>query len=58
MVVVATTDQVTRARLRFDRCFGGTISVVAAAEPQEMRSFAFTYEWGAIIKAETVQRSC
>jgi hypothetical protein len=58
IVLVTTTPQDTRARLRVGRCFGGDIYVMTAPVPASEWPDAIFYEWGAIIKALVLQRSC
>lgn len=58
MVLVATAPQDTRARLRFERCFGGRIYIVNSAFPVREWPYEIAYEWAATIKALVVQRSC
>ena len=59
IIVVSGTQQVTRARLRFDRCYHGTILMVPA-DPGGLWNWVSTvaYEWGATAKALTFQRGC
>jgi hypothetical protein len=58
IVLVATTPQNTRARLRLGRCFGGKIYVVDAPLPRHEWLQAIAYEWGAMTKALFFQRRC
>jgi hypothetical protein len=58
IVLVATTPQNIRARLRLGRCFGGKVYVVDAPLPARAWPYAIAHEWGAITKAMVVQRSC
>jgi hypothetical protein len=58
MVLVATTPQDTRARLRAGRCFGGRIYVISAPLAPSQWPYAIAYEWGATIKALLFQRTC
>lgn len=58
IVLVATTPQDTRARLRVGRCFGGKIYVVNAPLPASEWPGAIAYEWAATFKALFLQRSC
>ena len=59
MIVVSGAAQTTRARLRFSRCYSGTV-LVDPVEPGGFfsRAYSVVYEWGAMIKALTIQRSC
>ena len=56
--VVTTADQVWRARLRFSRCWSGSLRVVRADSSIHSRIRAVPYEIAATIKAETLQRGC
>jgi len=58
VILVAIRPQAFRARLRLGRCYGGRIELVAS--PIRLRQYPFRvlYEWGATLKALTVQRSC
>ena len=58
VVLVATTPQDTRARLRLGRCFPGRIYVVNAPLPAGQWPAAIAYEWAATMKALLFQRSC
>jgi hypothetical protein len=58
MEVVTTADQVWRARLRFSRCWSGSLSVVRSNSSIYTRMRAVPYESAATIKAETLQRGC
>ena len=58
IVLVTTTPQDTRARLRVSRCFSGSIYVTTAPLPAYEWPYALAYEWGAIIKALLLQRNC
>jgi hypothetical protein len=58
IVLVATTPQDTRARLRVGRCFKGKIYVINAPLPAWDWPWAIVYEWGATIKALFLQTSC
>ena len=58
IVLVTTTPQDTRARLRVGRCFPGSIYVMTAPLRAYEWPYALAYEWGATIKALLLQRSC
>ena len=58
VVVVTITPQAFRARLRLERCFGGQVYVMTGSLPLNSWPYQIAYEWGATIKALTVQRSC
>jgi uncharacterized SAM-binding protein YcdF (DUF218 family) len=59
IIVVSGTQQVTRARIRFDRCYHGTVLMVPA-DPGGLGAWVSTviYEWGALPKALIWQRGC
>lgn len=59
VIVVAGRPQATRARLRVERCFAGAIEVVGV-DPRSFEQWIYqiAYEWGATIKALTIQRGC
>lgn len=59
IIVVSGTQQVTRARIRFDRCYHGSILMIPA-DPGGLLSWVYTvvYEWGALPKALIFQRGC
>jgi len=58
IVLVTTTPQDTRARLRVGRCFGGSVYVISAPLPPSQWPYAIVYEWGSTVKALVFQRSC
>jgi hypothetical protein len=58
IVLVTTTPQDTRARLRMRRCFSGSIYATTAPLPAYDWPYALAYEWGATIKALLLQRNC
>jgi hypothetical protein len=58
VAVVAITPQVSRARLRLERCFGGQVYVMTAPIPLGSWPYEIAYEWGALAKAVVLQRSC
>jgi uncharacterized SAM-binding protein YcdF (DUF218 family) len=60
IIVVSGRAQTTRARIRVERCYGGTVLMVPAAAPSPFSAAAgdVVYEWGALLKAELWQRSC
>ena len=59
LLVVSSIPQTTRARIRIDRCFHGTV-LFDPVSPGGIAQwfFSLAYEWGALIKAFTLQRSC
>jgi hypothetical protein len=58
IVLVTTTPQNTRARLRVARCFGGKIYVVDAPLSLIRWPYSIVYEWAALIKALIFQPVC
>jgi hypothetical protein len=58
VVLVTTTPQDTRARLRVGRCFPGRIYVMTAPLPAYEWPYALAYEWAATLKALLLQRAC
>ena len=59
-IVVTTDDHVLRARMRFRRCFRGTIGVVGAALPpgSASRLRLLEHEWLGVIDASLLDRGC
>jgi len=58
IAAVAIAPQDSRARLRIERCFTGPVYVVTAPIAPTSWPFQIAYEWGALIKAMVIQRSC
>jgi len=58
MVLVTTRAQDTRARIIAERCFGGSVYVITAPLPASSWPYQIAYEWGALLKALVVQRTC
>jgi hypothetical protein len=58
VVVVTMTPQASRARLRVERCFPGQVNVVTTPIPLSSWPYQLAYQWGALMKALLVQRSC
>jgi uncharacterized SAM-binding protein YcdF (DUF218 family) len=58
LIVVSSTPQATRARLRVKRCFDGSVYVVTARPRLRDWPGEVIYEWGALIKALAWQTSC
>jgi uncharacterized SAM-binding protein YcdF (DUF218 family) len=58
MIVISSVPQATRARLRFKRCFSGTVYVVPAKPDLGTWAYEVVYEWGALAKALIWQRGC
>lgn len=58
VAVVAITPQVSRARLRVERCFAGQVYVVTAPIRLGTWPYQIAYEWAALVKALVTQRGC
>ncbi len=58
LLVVAGREQTFRARLLAARCFPGRVQVLPASTHWWEVPFQVIYEWGATIKAETVNSGC
>jgi uncharacterized SAM-binding protein YcdF (DUF218 family) len=58
VVLVTTPDQDTRARIRFGRCFTGSLYVVTTPLPASEWIYQIAYQWAASFKALVLQRSC
>jgi uncharacterized SAM-binding protein YcdF (DUF218 family) len=58
VALVTTPDQDTRARIRFGRCYDGSLSVVTTPLPAAEWPYAIAYQWAAIFKATVLQRGC
>jgi len=58
LIVVTSTDQTTRARLRFERCTSVNIRYVTTPIRKRQWPYHIAYEWGALGKALLLQRSC
>jgi hypothetical protein len=58
IAVVTITPQASRARLRVERCFDGQVYLVAAPLTRSSWPYQIAYEWGALVKALVLQRSC
>ena len=58
IALVTITPQDSRARLRMERCFSGHVYVMTAPIRAAMWPYELAYEWGATVKALTINRSC
>lgn len=58
LIVVAGTSQLTRARIRFDRCTKVHIAYVGAEPRLVAWPYQIAYEWAALTKALVWQRGC
>ncbi len=57
LIVVASTDQITRARMLLGRCWHGEAQFVGVPHSQPF-IWRAAYEWGATLKALTIKRGC
>lgn len=58
IVLVTTRGQDTRARMLLRRCFGGSTYVITASTPLSNWPYEIAYQWGALVKALVVDRTC
>ena len=58
MIVVPEKSQATRARLLFKRCTSVPMRIVPVTDPGSRLAFDVVYEWGALLKAIVLVRSC
>ncbi|MCM3921436.1 YdcF family protein [Frankia sp. AiPs1] len=58
LIVITSTSQSTRARLRLGRCYPGEVRMIGVPPPRRMWPYMITYEWAAMGKALLFQRSC
>jgi hypothetical protein len=58
LVLVTGPQQDTRARIRMERCFGGSVYVVTGSLPLSIWPYQIAYEWAALFKALVLQRGC
>ncbi|HEY0536552.1 MAG TPA: hypothetical protein VGD29_33620 [Actinoplanes sp.] len=58
VILVTTPDQAKRAELRVSRCFAGDISVATARLPLIQWPWQVVYQWGATLKAYTLETTC
>jgi len=58
LMVVPATTQTTRARLLFERCTDVDLRFVPVRGPLWRFAYQVAYEWGALLKALTLHRSC
>ena len=58
ITVVTTADHVTRARLRFARCWSGPLAVVSAPDSREDVLRHLPYQSAALVKAMLWERGC
>ncbi len=58
LIVVSERSQSTRARLLFKRCTSAQLHMVPVDDPVSHLPYDVAYEWGALLKALVLQRSC
>jgi uncharacterized SAM-binding protein YcdF (DUF218 family) len=58
IIVVSERSQATRARMLFKRCTPVQLEMVPVADPRNHLPYDVVYEWGALLKALVVVRSC
>ena len=59
LTLVTSSPHVTRARLLFDRCFHGTLTVAGSRPPPNARGReAIIHEWMGFLHARIVARGC
>lgn len=58
LLVVTSTSQSTRARIRLDRCFDGAALMQGVSPPRRLWPYMIAYEWAAMGKALVLQRHC
>lgn len=58
LILVTSTPQDWRARLRTSRCYSGKIYVATGSLSRQEWPGALLYEWGATLKALLLQREC
>ena len=58
VVLVTVRAQDTRARMLMKRCYSGSVYVVTAPLALADWPYQIAYQWGALVKALIVHRSC
>ncbi len=58
IIVISTTEQTTRARLRIKRCTDIDVAYVSVPELVGRVPYSIVYEWAALGKALIFQRGC
>jgi uncharacterized SAM-binding protein YcdF (DUF218 family) len=58
IIVVSERSQATRARMLFKRCTPAQLVMVPVTDPRIRLPYDVAYEWGALVKALTVARTC
>jgi uncharacterized SAM-binding protein YcdF (DUF218 family) len=58
IIVVSERSQATRARMLFERCTPVQLEMVPVADTSNRLPYDVAYEWGALLKALVVERSC
>jgi DUF218 domain len=58
IIVVSERSQATRARMLFERCTSAQLVMVPVTDPTSHLLYDVVYEWGALLKALIIERSC
>ncbi|WP_076812784.1 hypothetical protein [Pseudofrankia asymbiotica] len=59
IIVITSTTQDSRARLRLGRCYDGHVRIIPVDPPNRATwAYMITYEWAAMVKALVLQRGC
>jgi uncharacterized SAM-binding protein YcdF (DUF218 family) len=58
LIVVSERSQSTRARMVFKRCTAAHLHMVPVSDPLSHLPYDVAYEWGALVKALVLERSC
>jgi uncharacterized SAM-binding protein YcdF (DUF218 family) len=58
LIVVSERSQSTRARMLFKRCTAAHLHMAPVSDPLSHLPYDVAYEWGALVKALVVERSC
>jgi uncharacterized SAM-binding protein YcdF (DUF218 family) len=58
LIIVSERSQSTRARLLFKRCTAAQLHMVPVSDPVSHLPYDIAYEWGALVKALVLERSC
>ncbi len=58
VVLITSTPQDSRARVRMERCFAGQVFVMTVGLPLSAWPYQLAYQWGATLKMLVLQRSC
>lgn len=58
IILVTSREQAFRARIRVERCYHGHLEAAAVPVGLHLMPYTVAYEWGALLKALVLQRSC